>query len=70
MYTITRYWKPCGCGGIPECQTCNGSGFVRDWKTESEDADRWHDEQKDRRIDEKHYKKDDIWLTSNTLLRA
>ena len=45
-----RFYKDCGCGGLPECWRCGGTGRVRDRYAEMEYADYCHDRDRDERL--------------------
>ena len=46
-----RFYKDCGCGGLPECWRCGGTGRVRDRDAEMEYADYCHDMDRDERME-------------------
>jgi hypothetical protein len=52
------FYKPCGCGGLPECARCGGSGEVRDRDAELDYADYCYDRDKDDRLERELWRED------------
>ena len=53
-----KFWKPCGCGGLPECQRCGGRGQVEDRDAEMEYADYCRDRDRDDKLQRELYGED------------
>jgi hypothetical protein len=49
---MRKFHKDCGCGGLPECWRCGGTGRVRDYEADREYADHCRDRDRDERLSE------------------
>jgi hypothetical protein len=47
-----KFYKPCGCGGLPECHECRGSGQIEDRDAEMEYYDYCRERRRDAELED------------------